>query len=105
MSPFEPDRPREPRPLDASLEALSRRLGLDEARSSARIFGQWDEIVGADMAAHVRPVRLSPEALVVSCDHPAWATQVRHLADAILDRVADEAGIDRPSGLEVRIAR
>ena len=49
------------------------------------------------MAGHVQPIRLDSEALVVSVDHPAWATQVRRLGDELLDRVAEETGA-RPAG-------
>jgi predicted nucleic acid-binding Zn ribbon protein len=57
------------------------------------------------MAEHVRPVRLDAESLVVSVDHPAWATQVRRMGDQLLDRVAEETGADRPSRVEVRVQR
>lgn len=105
MSGFRPDRPTDPQALDVSLEALARRYGLDGVRASAAVFAHWEEIVGPAMAEHVQPVRVEPEALVVTCDHPAWATQVRRLADQVLDRVAEECGVVRPARLEVRIGR
>ena len=55
------------------------------------------------MAAHVRPVRLDADALVVSVDHPAWATQMRHLGDDLLDRVAEATGLARPARLDIRV--
>lgn len=57
------------------------------------------------MAGHVQPIRLDGEALVVSVDHPAWATQVRGMGDALLDRVVEETGAVRPARLEVRVRR
>jgi predicted nucleic acid-binding Zn ribbon protein len=57
------------------------------------------------MADHVRPIRLDTESLVVSVDHPAWATQVRRMADLLLDRVAEETGAARPTRVEVRVQR
>ena len=69
------------------------------------MFARWDRIVGEAMAGHVRPLRLDGGVLVVSVDHPAWATQVRLLGDQLLDRVADEAGVARPGKVEVRIRR
>ena len=41
------------------------------------------------MAEHVQPIRLDRESLVVTVDHPAWATQVRRLGETLLDRVAE----------------
>jgi len=94
-----------PRPLDASLDAVSRRLGMKDSRGLGRLFAHWSEIVGPGMAEHVRPVRLDTESLVVSVDHPAWATQVRRMGDQLLDRVAEETGAARPSRVEVRVQR
>ena len=94
-----------PRSLDASLDAVSGRLGLGQSRSLSRLFSGWEDIVGPAVAAHVRPVRLDEEALVVTVDHPAWATQVRHLGDDVLDRVAIVTGLARPDRLDVRVRR
>ena len=57
------------------------------------------------MAEHVHPVRIDASALVVTVDHPAWATQVRRLGDTLLDRASEYAGVDRPARLEVRVQR
>ena len=99
------DRDPGPRPIDASLDAVSKRMGLPDSRGLGRLFAHWDRIVGEAMAGHVQPVRLDGEVLVVSVDHPAWATQVRLLGDELLDRVAEEAGVSRPARVEVRIRR
>jgi predicted nucleic acid-binding Zn ribbon protein len=95
----------EPRPLEGSLEALSRRLGLEGAVGVGRLFAGWSDIVGPAMAEHVRPLRMDATALVVSVDHPAWATQVRRLGDTLLDRASEYAGVERPARLEVRVQR
>jgi len=106
VSPEPPHRrDSEPRQLDASLDALSRRFGIEGARGLGRLFAEWTEIVGAAMAEHVQPVRIDASALVVTVDHPAWATQVRRLGDTLLDRAAAHAGVDRPARLEVRVQR
>jgi len=76
-----------------------------DSRGLGRLFAHWPEIVGPSMAEHVKPVRLDAEALVVTVDHPAWATQVRHLGAGLLDRIATEAGVERPGRLEVRVRR
>ena len=94
-----------PRALDTSLDAVSDQLGLGGSRSLGRLFAGWEEIVGPSVADHVQPVRLDEEALVVTVDHPGWATQVRHLGDDLLDRVAEVTGSPRPARLEVRVHR
>jgi len=106
VSPEPPHRRNsEPRPLDGSLDALSRRFGLEGAGGLGRLFAGWPEIVGPAMAEHVQPVRIDASALVVTVDHPAWATQVRRLGDTLLDRASAHAGVERPERLEVRVRR
>ena len=94
-----------PRPLQSSLDAVSRSLGMRDSQGLGRLFSRWEELVGEGMAAHVRPVRLDGDVLVVAVDHPAWATQVRQLGDDLLDRVADGTGNARARRLEIRIRR
>ena len=94
-----------PRRLTASLDAVSNKLGMRDAQGLGRLFAEWERIVGPGMAEHVKPVRIDQETLVVRVDHPAWATQVRHLGEDLLDRVAAEAGVVRPLRLEVRVGR
>jgi len=106
VSPEPPHRRNsEPRQIDGSLEALSKRLGMEGALGVGRLFAGWTEIVGEAMAEHVQPVRIDRSALVVTVDHPAWATQVRRLGDTLLDRASAYAGVERPDRLDVRVQR
>jgi predicted nucleic acid-binding Zn ribbon protein len=98
-------RERGPRPLDSSLDEVSKRLGLEGSRGIGRIFASWPDAVGPAMAEHVQPIKLDGDVLVVAVDHPAWATQVRRLGDDLLDRVAERADVPRPARLEVRVRR
>ena len=99
-------RDSEPRPLDGSLEALSRRLGLEGAAGVGRLFAGWPEIVGEAMAEHVRPVRI--DAIGPGGDrgppglgHPGPPTG-RH-ASSTGPRSTPVCG--RPARLEVRVQR
>ena len=78
---------------------------MRDPRGLGRLFAEWPAIVGPAMADHVQPIRVDAEALVVSVDHPAWATQVRRLGNELLDRVVNETGVERPNRLEVRVRR
>jgi predicted nucleic acid-binding Zn ribbon protein len=99
------DRQGGPRSLETSLDAVTRNLGMHDSRGLGRLFAEWSAIVGPAMADHVQPIRVDAEALVVSVDHPAWATQVRRLGNELLDRVVNETGVERPNRLEVRVRR
>ena len=93
-----------PVPLSEALGVLSQRMGVAGPDVLSTVFGHWAELVGASMAAHVRPLRLQERTLIVTADHPAWATQVRHLATDILARVRDACGAEHgPEHLEVRV--
>ena len=67
------------------------------------VFGKWDDAVGAQIAAHVRPIKLDQGTLLVEADTATWATQVKFLSETIITRLRDEARvqIDR---VEVRVA-
>ncbi len=94
-----------PRSLENSLNAVASKLGIHDSRGIGHLFADWPTIVGPAMAEHVRPIRIDANCLVVSVDHPAWATQVRRLGDDLLNKVADRTGLTRPERLEVRIRR
>jgi predicted nucleic acid-binding Zn ribbon protein len=95
-----------PVPMSEALGALADRLGLGQADVVQVIFGRWTEIVGAGVAAHVRPLKVAGTTLVVNVDHPAWATQVRHLAPDILARLSEVCGgALTPQRLEVRVRK
>jgi predicted nucleic acid-binding Zn ribbon protein len=84
---------------------VARRLGAPGARSLSAVFGHWDEVVGASVAAHARPTSLRDGVLRVEVDEPGWATQLRYLAPEILRRCAEVAGPDVVVSVEVRIRR
>ena len=67
------------------------------------VFGKWDEAVGAQIAARVRPIKLDQGTLLVEADTSTWATQVKFLADTIISRLRDEAQVEIEQ-VEVRVA-
>jgi predicted nucleic acid-binding Zn ribbon protein len=93
-----------PRRVSETLDAVVRHIAPQSAGEFGAIFGRWEEIVGPALAAHVRPVRITAEALVVAADHPAWATQVRALGSTVLAQVGEVAG-KAPAHLEVVVRR
>lgn len=95
----------DPLGLRASLDRLSQSLGAPSARALEVIFAQWEEVVGAAVAAHVRPASLRSGVLVVVADHPSWASEVRWLGPKLLARLAESAGGEVATSLEVRVGR
>jgi len=96
--------PEDPMPLAESLQAVSERMGMAGPDVLRIVFGSWEDVVGTALAAHVHPLRLQDATLVVVADHPAWATQVRHLASDVLGRLREVCGASHaPERLEVRV--
>ena len=93
----------EPRHLASSLDDVARAIGAPPAEALSVVFSQWEELVGAAVAAHCRPVSLVRSTLVVSVDHPAWATQVKYLGSTLLARITETVGHEVASRLEVRV--
>ena len=54
--------------------------------------GRWAEIVGAEIAGHVRPVTFEGTVLSVQADSTAWATQIRLLTSTLLGRIEAVVG-------------
>ena len=97
------DEGRPPRPLGDSLGVVARHLGAPPPEALARLFQQWDDLVGAAVAAHARPVSLTRGTLVVAVDQPGWAAQLGWLQDDLLRRLAETLGPDVVTELVVRV--
>jgi predicted nucleic acid-binding Zn ribbon protein len=84
--------PRDPQPLGAMLAKLMKDRGWERPTAEARIFGMWENVVGPDLAAHSRPVKLEQGELTVEAESTAWATQLRLLTPKLITRIADGVG-------------
>ncbi len=94
-----------PRPIGESMPRLLARMGVPPTPALMDVvFSRWEEVVGTELGRHVRPVRVDGRVLVVSADHPAWATRARMESGQILARVraGGEAPVER---LEVVVER
>ena len=99
-----PRRPRrdDPQPLHAAIDGLIGDQGWQTASAVGSVFGRWDQIVGADLAAHTLPDGLAEGELVVVADSTAWATQVRLLAATLIRRLNTELGEGTVTRVKVR---
>ncbi len=84
--------PRDPQSLASVLARLVKTRGWQRPTAEATVFGAWERVVGADVAAHCRPVKLEDGELTVEAESTAWATQLRLLAGKLLRRIAAEIG-------------
>jgi predicted nucleic acid-binding Zn ribbon protein len=66
------------------------------------LFARWEQLVGPDIAAHARPVGIEDRELIVTTADPAWAAELRWLANDVVARIEARGG---PSlvGLRIRV--
>lgn len=83
---------RDPQPFTTTIQGLVTERGWATPVAVAGVIGRWDQIVGAQVAAHCVPESFEESVLVVRTDSTAWATQMRLLAPTVLARLAQELG-------------
>ncbi len=79
--------------------------GLAASFRNARLWAQWDAIVGDAVAAHAQPHRLQGATLVVRVDHATWMQELTMLTPELLARIerALPHGARRPTKLRFEI--
>lgn len=92
----------DPQPLNSAVDGLLSVRGWRERVAVGGVFGKWPEIVGPQVAAHIRPETFDEGELVVVADSDAWATQAKLLTPRLLERLAEELGAGTVSKIRVR---
>jgi predicted nucleic acid-binding Zn ribbon protein len=95
-------RREDPQPLGAAIEGLLDDQGWRTAAAVGSVFGRWEQIVGAALAAHTRPGGFTDGELLVIADSTAWATQVRLLRSQLIRRLNTELGDGTVTRVKVR---
>jgi len=84
-----------PTALGEVVDRVLGELGLEGVARSHQIGACWQEAVGAQVAAHCRPIGLRGEVLEVEVDSPVWAQQLQlrkpELIAALQSRLGDRA--------------
>ena len=83
---------RDPLPLGSAVDRLVGEHGWRQELAVHGAVARWNQVVGPEIAAHVRPERYSAGELTVRADSTAWATQVRLLAPNLVRRLNEEIG-------------
>jgi len=82
-------RPPQRRALRAAsiLEELLEQRGMDQKLREYRAWQVWEQVVGAQIARHARPLRLREGVLEVRVDQPIWMQQLQLMAPQILAKL------------------
>jgi len=90
--------------IRTAVDQLLRQRGMEDALVLGRVQSCWENAVGPEFARQVRPQLVRNGELVVSVDHPAWATELELAGSAVLSRLAEQLGEAAPRRLSVRVA-
>jgi predicted nucleic acid-binding Zn ribbon protein len=95
----EPD----PQPIAGALDRVLKGLGTPGVAAIKTVFSHWGELVGAEVASHVKPVSLDRGCLLVAVDAPGWATRFRYGQATLLAHLAEELGEGVVTRIDVRV--
>lgn len=89
-----PDLSSDPQPIGPLLADYLAERGWDGPLTEARVFTDWAQLVGPDIAAHCAPQSLADGELRIVAESTAWATQLRLLAGTLQARLVADLGPD-----------
>ena len=93
---------RDPQLLDAAVERLVGEHGWGPEIAVHGVVARWEQVVGPDVAAHVRVERYADGEVTLRTDSTAWATQMRLLAPSLIRRFNEETEDGTVSRVVVR---
>ena len=73
--------------VSSLLKQLLGQPGLGEQITRHQAWLVWDQLVGEQIAARARPLKLRKGVLEVQVDHPVWMQQLQMLKPTILEKI------------------
>ena len=92
---------RDPQGLGKVFTRFVNERGWNSPVAVGSVISRWEELVGADVSAHCKPESFSDTTVQVRCDSTAWATQLRLLRQALIERFDAELGPGVVTRIEV----
>ena len=74
------------------VDKLLQGLGLDERLQQYKALIVWSDVVGPQIAARTRPIRIRDNILEINVDQAAWMQQLQLMKPKILARLNAELG-------------
>lgn len=82
-----------------------RSLGLPQTDSLELLFNRWNEVVGADLASNCRPARLDRGCLTIEAKDHLWATELRWMKSAVVERCSAALGAGVVTSVRIGISK
>ncbi|MFW2382620.1 MAG: DUF721 domain-containing protein [Acidimicrobiales bacterium] len=89
-------------PIAAAMDRFMRHLKSAPVDTLTGLRTSWEEIVGPQMVGVTRPVSLTEEVLLISCDDSAWAAQLKWMEQSICNAVRERFPGVQIKGIRVR---
>ena len=83
---------RDPVLFGDAVRRLVEERGWQGQTSAGRVLGDWERLVGPEIADHCRPASLVDGELVLVAESSAWATQLRLLTRTLQARLTAQVG-------------
>jgi len=83
-----------PASIGAILKERIAALGIGKRLKEAAIEPRWAELVGPEIAAHTRVIKLDAGKLLVAVDEAAWRQELLYQREAIVAKLNQEVGGD-----------
>ncbi len=96
---------KKPAAAAALVAQLLQQRGMAERMEDYRAWQVWDQVVGPQIAARARPLRLREGVLEVRVDQPVWMQQLQLMKPQILARLAQRLGRETIRDLYLRRGR
>jgi predicted nucleic acid-binding Zn ribbon protein len=91
--------------LHDSLIELTTELRVAGPDAMAVVTAAWPELVGRELAPHVRLGTLRDGVLTLTVDDPAWATPLRYLESEIVTTLESRLGAGVVRAVRITVAR
>lgn len=88
--------------LGVALDRYMRHLKSAPVDTLTGLRTAWEEIVGPKLSTVSRPVSLTENVLLISCDDPAWASQLRWMERTVCTEVETRFPGVEVHGIRVR---
>lgn len=98
-------RTTEPATLGDALRTMLSRRGWDERLTGADAAGQWEQIVGAELALRCEPVRLAGGTLVIRAENQVWVTQLKYMLPQLRANAEAVLGEGRVRDIRLEVGR
>jgi predicted nucleic acid-binding Zn ribbon protein len=105
VKPGEPRRDDLPVTLHESLVELTSELRVAGPDAMRIVSEQWRELVGRELAPHVRLGSLRNGALTLEVDDQVWATPLRYLESGIVETLAKRLGPGVVSSVRIAVRK